>query len=1418
MTSEERSHIDNAIWMCANHATLIDRDEVTYTVEVLKSMKAAHEARVAEAVRTGGRPTVALGTELIPNEPHSANPRNSQLRASDEPFRADQASDDAALSRAIVASAAFDAASQVLRSWPQTLGWQDDAGSTTSPAAHFPPLGWWLDRPELAMLLDAVQRQDTKPLLLLGGPGSGKSALLSRLLGELRARGVEVLALRADDLTHGVDTLQKLQNQLGLPDAPASMLRAAASRGRAVLIIDQLDALSDLIDAQTQRLSILLRLIEELRATPGVGIVVSCREFEFRHDRRFRQLTATPVQLTPLPADTVQRVLADHGVDRMMIGGTLLEALRVPQHLKMFLSLMRGRERPPIFDTYQQVLEELWQERVVRRDGDPKRERVLTEIARYMADHEDLRAPLARFTADVAPIEQLEADGILRREAGRSIAFSHQTWYAFARARAFLTGVEEVADHVRRCDGSLFVRSTVWTALVNLRAAAPGRYRDQIHSLWSAPDLRPHLRALLIEFLGQVEDPTNDEASLLLPTLAREGYPRQVALQAMAGSRRWFERVAQRHLPVLMTGAHAGETWWLLARALPFAQATVLDLIERHWLHEPERARLVLFVLREVTTWDERAMQAAIAIVRSDAANSGLDRMLIGGLVSAIRKSDVAAAVRLVRAALDRGLARCRAESATAPESRWNHPCRGLIEHDHGLDGLIELAKASPPAFVEHVWPWFVDALADLAEKQNPLSATYRRDYGTWTWRWTERISPRPVHELPEAIDVAIDGLARLHPEEFLALVRTHASSDLHTVHELLARGLMHAVEHAPSQVVDYLVGDPRRLLLDAPDAGEGTSCELIERVAPHAARGEVARLEAAIQASHKYADEVPGLDARDRFWRQRYERLHRLRLLRALQGSAYLSMRSRAQIDQEGRALADLDVNVPVRFGFVRVESPMRAGQMLKARDADIANLFAELPDSADRHRHADSMRGGSVEASRALAETAQTDPRRALAFALEFEPGVHERPVAYVLEEVAKSSDTSLVAELEGVILGLNARGFASQEFREHAAWALREIAQRRRGLSDDACLCLSTWLRDEPKGEESADHDEERPGRAHSVLLSLGGGRVLPGGNCTILLALTAGYLYREPEAYDNLLSVFETHAVRAERSSVWCAVIRHFADFPDVDRVLALTEQIFARHPRVRDSVEGARHMAQMCRRTDDVRLWAWLEGMRTSSWGRGAQAYGEILMVLEARQRGCSWAAEALESALDQSCSADDIDRVRLGIAYMVVHLWDEPPDRSLCTRVLLRLFPFATDEIAAGIAGIFGRNRSFPDDEATRDVLDAFLQYPRVLAAGDPHDVVLQLQNLCAEEPARVLALCAMLLDESARSPEGVGRLSVAGSEFTDLALTLMRMHGFRKEGLDLFERLLEAGVYGVHETLREFNVRPDAECERRIF
>lgn len=65
MTPEERASIDNAIWLCADHADLIDRDEVTYPIDELHAMKREHETACAQAVRSGSNPDLGAGLLAI---------------------------------------------------------------------------------------------------------------------------------------------------------------------------------------------------------------------------------------------------------------------------------------------------------------------------------------------------------------------------------------------------------------------------------------------------------------------------------------------------------------------------------------------------------------------------------------------------------------------------------------------------------------------------------------------------------------------------------------------------------------------------------------------------------------------------------------------------------------------------------------------------------------------------------------------------------------------------------------------------------------------------------------------------------------------------------------------------------------------------------------------------------------------------------------------------------------------------------------------------------------------------------------------------------------------------------------------------------------------------------------------------------
>lgn len=70
MTSKERSSITNGIWLCQNHAALIDRDIAVYSEQVLRETKRAHEAAIyaeQRSIRSAAFHSdfIAIGSELV---------------------------------------------------------------------------------------------------------------------------------------------------------------------------------------------------------------------------------------------------------------------------------------------------------------------------------------------------------------------------------------------------------------------------------------------------------------------------------------------------------------------------------------------------------------------------------------------------------------------------------------------------------------------------------------------------------------------------------------------------------------------------------------------------------------------------------------------------------------------------------------------------------------------------------------------------------------------------------------------------------------------------------------------------------------------------------------------------------------------------------------------------------------------------------------------------------------------------------------------------------------------------------------------------------------------------------------------------------------------------------------------------------
>ena len=763
----------------------------------------------------------------------------------------------------------------------------------------------------------------------------------SLLLGGLLvSNGRTVLALKADTLPQSIKSLTALEQHLSLPQDLVSCIRLMAEVGEVFVLVDQLDALADLVDLQPERLNVLLNLIRRLSDIPHVHVLASCREFEHRHDVRLTAINATPVHLELPTWEEVEAVLARHNLSQAVEWPLALrDLLRSPQHLKVFLNVLRGGTGPELFSSYQMMMERLWQLRITNTDGLSGRSEFLDAVASRMANDEVLWLPLIQYESQVALIDQLEAGGILTcAPDGRSFGFSHQTLFNYARARAFVRDQhgQSLAEYVLARQDALFVRPTLWSSLTYLRGADRQAFQREFGRLWSEPNLRMHVRLLLIEFLGQLEDPDDQEASWLLPRLEDSGQ-RGHALRAMAGRKGWFERLSSAYLPMIMGGADPrdlNDVTAFLSEAWRTSYAGVLNLIQTHWSGDSGKDIFTWSTLESLREWDERTVDLTCTLLKRGEVHTAR----VMGIVSTISAVTPKLAPRAVAVALRTKLDHVLISLPASPEPpadatdeervvwTWKnspiHAFRKLFQDGTGWYSMVEIAEAAPAEFLEAVWPWFLEVLRRSAGAPNPVLHNYRHDAGFGV------VGESPVLD---AIEGAVIKLAEGTPDEFLNFVKAWAEEDLFSVQQLLMKGMGKLFSTQQQVSLGFLLADARRFEMGNAFDTDGDTTAFINGLTPHLSKLQLRQLESTIQTwepHQRVAVSQKPPEERRRF--AKWAREARLRLLVAMD-SEHLSPEVSDFVLHERRALPTaLERDVTMRGGTVA--SPMSADQMAQS------------------------------------------------------------------------------------------------------------------------------------------------------------------------------------------------------------------------------------------------------------------------------------------------------------------------------------------------------------------------------------------------------------------------------------------------------------------------------------------------------
>lgn len=1294
------------------------------------------------------------------------------------------------------------AASQGLLNWPRTLG-----------------KGERIERPELDQLLSRIvgaESSDSSTILILGGPGTGKSALLATLAHRILDEEIPLLAIKADMLGNEVETFEELREWLHFKVDPRDAIRILSEKGKVVVIIDQLDALSELLDQQSGRLNLLLNLIHYLSPIPGVHIVASSREFEFRHDVRLNSINAERIDLKLPEWDQISSILSQEGHNPGVMGEPLRELLRTPWHLKLFLDIAAvGQE----FESLQSLLGRLWEKRVVGPGGPQDRLALLEQIASRMADEEVLWLPEA--VADNYPEARRaleEAEIFVRGPNDQTIGLRHQTYYDYTLARAFARGSVSLADHVLQRQDGLFVRPTLLSSLYYLRATSRHEYHKQLQRIIES-NPRPHIRGLLIEFIGEQKYPDDAEAEILLPLLAsdKEG-PR--VLGAVTGSLGWFNRLC--HHPSLgqwLREKPEKATFCLpfLSAAAAFSSKEVLGLLEGFWVNDSAFDYLTLEVLLQLKGWDSSSVEMASKIVRRHASSWA------PLLAERIAETKPEFAPHIIRADLDRqveqvlkkvGEARFEKNPNPVEEQKTAHALscatlKRLIEDEREWFNIDQLAEASPKAFLDWIWPWFIDVVSQIAEEEHPIVIGYRDDQASYR-DFDDRELPIPP--IIKALLTAVKKLANSDLQVFLSFVQDNIGSDLLIVHRFLVRGMELIAEQKPNQVLEYLTSDPRRLMVGGLGDKHEETKRLIKAICPYLSKSGRELLEKAVLAFEIYKPNSLERSAQERLDRLKWTRQHRLRLLRAFRKDC-LSPKTALLIMEEERAFprtSDYDSRV---FGG-EVGPRLTMDQMSHSTDDELLRLFNELPDETEwtnpnrRFSEGHSFAGGAIQLAREFQKLAASVPKRGARLIKRLDPRHHETYAGAGLEGLAEAGYPS--ADLITLIESLTENGFTSPGFQDRSASALEKCAHRYKGLNDQIISLLENWLSTNPYPETSSSkkpQDSSEP-NSEPILFGQGGIFTLPHGRGTILRAIAAGYLLREPPDINSWARVIQSRLNQEKHPAVWVVTLQKMPILFNGDRELAieLYDKVIRACPAIlRDNIALYFILHAIRFAQPEGKAQEWLALLLAEGSMFCLQAYGELLFLWHYYHRD-TWSTERIHSLL-----AGTTDKAILrGLAYAASSLWVQRACRSMATEILCALSSNEDDSIQQAVSTVFRLNRErFSLDTETRQVIQAACHNPSLLLKS-ASDLVNGLVPFTSLEPGLVLQVCQDVLKVG--SPEIHRRglsLAFMAETLTDIALTLHRQTNFREAGLRLFEDLLSLNIREARSALEILDRKP---------
>jgi len=456
--------------------------------------------------------------------------------------------------------------------------------------------GELIPREETPLLIDAFKEE--MEVILHGTAGYGKSAVLYELTQQLREKDIPYLPIRLDR-REPENTASKFGQDMGLPDSPVYSLAGIAGERQCLLILDQLDAIRWTCAHSANALDVckeLVRQVQSLRqGGKRIAVVLCCRTFDLEHDPEIKSWLANlpgrkfhKVEVKGLMMKTLEKIV---GPSLSQMSDRQKQILACPQNLAMWMELKKTGTIPE-FRSATELMRRFWKNRrmILEQTGITGEQmgNVLNALVDYMEGHGKISAP-ERIVNDWPNVTRaLFSHGILQETTGQ-ITFYHQSYLDYLIADRVLSQIEKGTGNVIDWLGpkdrqSLFRREQLRQVLAMLCEESPGYFLGSVKQLLESDNVRFHLKHLVLELIGQLEDGNEELENYCFPLLNNDYWKQHILETVCWGHAPYIHILIKKGIiPEWLNSDIEGDidqALWLLRSVTEKMPDTIAELLE----------------------------------------------------------------------------------------------------------------------------------------------------------------------------------------------------------------------------------------------------------------------------------------------------------------------------------------------------------------------------------------------------------------------------------------------------------------------------------------------------------------------------------------------------------------------------------------------------------------------------------------------------------------------------------------------------------------------------------------------------------------------------------------------------------------------------------------------------------------------